>query len=41
MDGTLPKISLLKLEGREGSNNTLGLDGGRTIDSMDLDHNIT
>ena len=38
MDGTLPKISFLKLQGRGGSNNTpdwIGEDG------MDLDHNIT
>ena len=29
MDGTLPEILFLKLQGRGGSNNTLGLDGGR------------
>ena len=30
MDGILPKISSLKLQGREGgSNNNPGLDGGR------------
>ena len=29
MDGTLPKISFLKSQGKGGSNNTLGLDGGR------------
>ena len=29
MDGRLPKTSFLKLQGRGGSNNTPGLDGGR------------
>ena len=39
MDGTLPKISFLKLQGRGGgSNNTPGWMG---VDGMDLDHNIT
>ena len=28
MDGTLPKFRFLKLQGREGSNSTQGLDGG-------------
>ena len=28
-NGTLPKISFLKLQGRGGSNNNPGLDGGR------------
>jgi hypothetical protein len=38
MDGTLPKISFLKLQGG-GSNNTLVLD--KDIYGMDIDHKIT
>ena len=38
MDGTLPKISFLKLQGREAPLTPWGWMG---VDGMDLDHNIT
>ena len=38
MDGTLPKISFLKLKGRGAP---ITLRGWMGVDGMDLDHNIT
>ena len=38
MDGTLPKISILKLQGVGGPITPRGWMG---VDGMDLDHNIT
>ena len=32
MDGTIPKFHFLKLQGKEGSNSTPGLDGGEFSD---------
>jgi hypothetical protein len=39
MDGTLPKISFLKLQGRGGA--AITPRGWMGVDGMDLDHNIT